>query len=165
MVSKASEDLPEPETPVTTVSFSTGMVKETFFRLLTRAPRTMMASSLIFKTWPPPTVNSREIGRTANDTLFPGTGEMGRSRASEASARRAAGVWRTAEGCCRLARMMKTLLMAFVLLASCGAALPLQSPKHEAKAPAADARPSSKALDAAQLLEDVRVLSADAMEG
>ena len=60
---------------------------------------------------------------------------------------------------------MKTLLMAFVLLASCGAALPLQSPKHEAKAPAADARPSSKALDAAQLLEDVRVLSADAMEG
>src|SRR5438270_13431979 len=44
MVSKASEDLPEPDTPVTTVSLSTGMEKETFFRLLTRAPRTMIAS-------------------------------------------------------------------------------------------------------------------------
>src|SRR5918912_3985580 len=47
MVSKASEDLPEPETPVTTVSFSTGMVNETFLRLLTRAPRTMIASWLM----------------------------------------------------------------------------------------------------------------------
>src|SRR5829696_424987 len=47
MVSKASEDLPEPETPVTTVSRPTGMENEMFLRLLTRAPRTSMASSIM----------------------------------------------------------------------------------------------------------------------
>src|SRR5829696_2153053 len=47
MVTKASEDLPEPETPVTTVSRPTGMEKEMFLRLLTRAPRTSMASSIM----------------------------------------------------------------------------------------------------------------------
>src|SRR5215213_7741504 len=47
MVSKASEDLPEPETPVTTVSLPTGMENEMFLRLLTRAPRTSMASSIM----------------------------------------------------------------------------------------------------------------------
>src|SRR5918998_4823245 len=47
MVSKASEDLPEPETPVTTVRRSMGMVKSTFFKLLTRAPRTVIASSVM----------------------------------------------------------------------------------------------------------------------
>jgi hypothetical protein len=46
-VSKASEDLPEPLTPVTTVNRSMGMLKSTFLRLLTRAPRTMMASSVM----------------------------------------------------------------------------------------------------------------------
>src|SRR5215510_9711399 len=40
MVSKASEDLPEPETPVTTVTRSWGMARDTFFRLFCRAPST-----------------------------------------------------------------------------------------------------------------------------
>src|SRR5262245_35582999 len=45
MVSKASDDLPEPLTPVTTVIWFMGIEKETFLRLFTRAPLTWMASS------------------------------------------------------------------------------------------------------------------------
>src|SRR5213595_2794569 len=45
MVSKASEDLPEPESPVTTVSRSRGIVTSMLRRLCSRAPRTMSASS------------------------------------------------------------------------------------------------------------------------
>src|SRR6266852_5472765 len=37
-VSKAREDLPEPETPVMTVTRSWGMARETFFRLFCLAP-------------------------------------------------------------------------------------------------------------------------------
>ena len=44
MVSNASEDLPDPETPLTTVSFPWGISQEMFFRLWVRAPRMMMAS-------------------------------------------------------------------------------------------------------------------------
>src|SRR3970040_2080010 len=44
MVSKAREDLPEPETPVMTTSLSRGMTTSMFLRLCSRAPRTMMAS-------------------------------------------------------------------------------------------------------------------------
>ena len=43
-VSKASEDLPEPESPVITTSLSLGMVKSIFFRLWVRAPLTKMES-------------------------------------------------------------------------------------------------------------------------
>src|SRR5436309_10141923 len=39
MVSKASEDFPDPESPVKTISFSRGSSRETFFRLCSRAPR------------------------------------------------------------------------------------------------------------------------------
>src|SRR6185312_13361849 len=42
MVSKASDDLPEPETPVTTVSALWGISTSMFFRLWVRAPRTTM---------------------------------------------------------------------------------------------------------------------------
>ena len=59
---------------------------------------------------------------------------------------------------------MKFLLLAVILLASCGAALPLQTPKP-AEAGKTTAAPAPKTPDSAQLLEDVRVLSADAMEG
>src|SRR5215470_9556556 len=38
MVSKAREDLPEPETPVITVTRSWGRATDTFFRLFCRAP-------------------------------------------------------------------------------------------------------------------------------
>src|SRR5881398_2577098 len=40
MVPNASEDLPEPETPVNTTSASRGMSTATSFRLCSRAPRT-----------------------------------------------------------------------------------------------------------------------------
>src|SRR5580765_5537289 len=40
MVSKASEDLPEPDRPVITTSLSRGMSTSMFLRLCTRAPRT-----------------------------------------------------------------------------------------------------------------------------
>src|ERR1044071_3297355 len=69
MVSKASEDLPEPETPVTTVSFSTGMVNETFFRLLTRAPRTMIASWLMSEI--EPSAHCELSGVGANRQSYP----------------------------------------------------------------------------------------------
>ena len=44
MVSKASELLPDPDTPLTTVSLPWGISQEMFFRLCVRAPRMMMAS-------------------------------------------------------------------------------------------------------------------------
>jgi Zn-dependent M28 family amino/carboxypeptidase len=61
---------------------------------------------------------------------------------------------------------MKQLLLALVLTTSCGATLPVQQPSKEAGAKTEAARPAEpKKIDAARLLEDVRVLSADAMEG
>src|ERR1700704_2151722 len=40
MVSKAKLDLPEPDSPVTTISLSRGISTDMFFRLCTRAPCT-----------------------------------------------------------------------------------------------------------------------------
>ncbi len=59
---------------------------------------------------------------------------------------------------------MKQLLLALILTTSCGAAQPApQSPKP---APTQAAKPAeTKKIDAARLLEDVRALSADSMEG
>lgn len=63
---------------------------------------------------------------------------------------------------------MKQLLLALILTSSCGAASPAQQPskavgpKAEASKPA---EPPKKKIDAARLLEDVRALSADSMEG
>src|SRR5271165_1744459 len=45
MVSKASEDLPEPERPVITISRLRGSVRSTFLRLCSRAPLMTIASS------------------------------------------------------------------------------------------------------------------------
>src|SRR6476659_446928 len=42
MVSNARLDLPDPESPVTTISLSRGISRETFLRLCTRAPCTAM---------------------------------------------------------------------------------------------------------------------------
>ncbi|HEX8187264.1 MAG TPA: hypothetical protein VF586_02865, partial [Pyrinomonadaceae bacterium] len=64
--------------------------------------------------------------------------------------------------------MPKLFLTCVAMLASCGAALPVQTPKGAGakQAPAAEKTgPASKTLDAARLLEDVRALSGDAMEG
>jgi Zn-dependent M28 family amino/carboxypeptidase len=59
---------------------------------------------------------------------------------------------------------MKKLLLAVALLALCVAALAVQVSNHKDDKGDA-ARPSSKIINAEQLLEDVRILSADAMEG
>src|ERR1700729_1770880 len=49
MVSKASEDLPEPDRPGSTVSVSRGISTSTFFRLCSRAPRIEMFFSMAFR--------------------------------------------------------------------------------------------------------------------
>src|SRR5205085_2453690 len=46
MVSKASEDFPEPDRPVMTTRRSRGMETEMFFRLCWRAPLTMMCCDM-----------------------------------------------------------------------------------------------------------------------
>src|ERR1700682_506257 len=43
MVSKASEDFPEPDRPVNTTSLSRGISRSTFLRLCSRAPRMVIA--------------------------------------------------------------------------------------------------------------------------
>src|SRR5690606_3903557 len=43
-VSKANEDLPEPDRPVITISLSRGRVRSMFFRLWVRAPRIRILS-------------------------------------------------------------------------------------------------------------------------
>src|SRR6266508_5792648 len=50
MVSKASEDLPEPESPVITTSWSRGISRSMFLRLCSRAPR-MTIRSLAMGTY------------------------------------------------------------------------------------------------------------------
>jgi hypothetical protein len=62
---------------------------------------------------------------------------------------------------------MKQLLLALVLTSSCGASSPAQQPPKEARQKTEAARPAErpKKVDAARLLEDVRALSADALEG
>src|SRR5688572_4270181 len=47
MVSKASEDLPDPDSPVITTRRSRGMSTSIFLRLWTRAPRTAIQSCAI----------------------------------------------------------------------------------------------------------------------
>ena len=55
-MSKARDDLPEPEMPVNTMSRSRGSSRSTFFRLCSRAPRTVIvgavASPLVAATEP-----------------------------------------------------------------------------------------------------------------
>lgn len=65
--------------------------------------------------------------------------------------------------------MMKRVLIALALLASCAPQMPSQPQKADGVkppvSPSAASSLSSKTLDASRLLEDVRVLSGDAMEG
>src|SRR3954451_23558156 len=56
MVSKASEDLPEPDTPVKTTSTSRGISRSTFLRLCSRAPRTFTNP----EGFPPPASGGEE---------------------------------------------------------------------------------------------------------
>src|SRR5438132_11354017 len=52
MVSKASEDLPDPLSPVNTTSRSRGIESVTFFRLCSRAPRMVIRSMGIGRVSP-----------------------------------------------------------------------------------------------------------------
>src|SRR6478735_2933409 len=51
MVSKASEDFPEPDRPVNTTSLSRGISTSMFFRLCSRAPRMVIARRLEADCW------------------------------------------------------------------------------------------------------------------
>src|SRR5215510_3655445 len=51
MVSKASEDLPEPERPVNTISRSRGISTSMFLRLCSRAPRMAMMRASGRRLW------------------------------------------------------------------------------------------------------------------
>src|ERR1700742_198018 len=51
MVSNASEDLPEPDSPVNTTSLSRGISTSTFLRLCSRAPRMRIARWLAAVCW------------------------------------------------------------------------------------------------------------------
>src|SRR5687767_2651301 len=54
MVSNASDDLPEPDSPVNTTSLSRGSSTSTFLRLCSRAPRTEItreSGRLVFLLW------------------------------------------------------------------------------------------------------------------
>lgn len=87
MVSKAKEDLPDPETPVTTVRVLWPIEKSMFFRLWTRAPRTTMLSVDIWKRDPcnpgGPRQNrhsvTRGLRRGYRISLLYGTGDMGQA--------------------------------------------------------------------------------------
>src|SRR4029078_4832488 len=77
MVSKASEDLPEPESPVMTTSCSRGRSSKTFSRWCSRAPRMEMNLEVILSVmsaWPRPSarlspqwVGGQGEGRSTGD--------------------------------------------------------------------------------------------------
>src|SRR5216684_581562 len=84
MVSKASEDLPEPLTPVTTVMALCGTSTLIFFRLWTRAPRMEIVSWLVLTgmsslvaTGEAQTARSASAAQTSNYTLSARTGQTG----------------------------------------------------------------------------------------
>src|SRR6185295_11413689 len=61
MVSNARLDLPEPESPVTTISLSRGISSEMFFRLWTRAPCTAMVVRALEAIWRFPQVEESQL--------------------------------------------------------------------------------------------------------
>src|ERR687893_336720 len=79
MVSKAREDLPEPESPVITVRRSRGISTLTFLRLCWRAPRTVIRSIAIVKNLPAATVH--DLRERRNDDF------TGRATLAQASPR------------------------------------------------------------------------------
>src|SRR5262249_27007030 len=69
---KASEDLPEPERPVRTVSVSRGISTSTFFRLCSRAPRMEMFFSMTgsFQLRAAALPRQKGVGRRGNFRLL-----------------------------------------------------------------------------------------------
>jgi hypothetical protein len=126
----------------------------------------MIASSLMCKNRTPERiVNFQAPRRTGHDNLFLVEDEMGSNMLAGIS--RGPSEQQTAVDVfsrrIQIKRMGKFLLIA-ALLAVPSAALPLQTPKLKDDK-TASARPTSKIINAEQLLEDVRILSSDAMEG
>src|SRR5581483_8391140 len=72
IVSKASDDLPDPDTPVTTVKVLCGISKSMFLRLWTRAPRTTMLSVDIFTQgrWRVPKHRRSSNFRSTQESLY-----------------------------------------------------------------------------------------------
>src|SRR5271163_4214674 len=73
MVSKASEDLPEPDRPVNTTSLSRGISRSTFLRLCSRAPRMFIERSEPALFW-------RLALITSSISAFPDACVLGRAR-------------------------------------------------------------------------------------
>src|SRR5690606_38757858 len=74
MVSKASEDLPDPESPVITISLSRGSSRSMFLRLCVRAPRMRMVSIAMGELasgcgwgWPPAGPEANKGAERATD--------------------------------------------------------------------------------------------------
>src|SRR5215210_3576761 len=76
MVSKASEDLPEPERPVMTVRLSRGITTLMSFRLCWRAPRTVMRSIAI--AWNHPRALQWRIPSGAETTIVNDSSGVGK---------------------------------------------------------------------------------------
>src|SRR5262249_32086781 len=74
MVSKASEDLPEPESPVMTMSLSRGSSTSMFLRLCSRAPLTMILSIAC----PPFASGAQRAGHLTTTAPFHGRGSFQR---------------------------------------------------------------------------------------
>src|SRR5579872_931746 len=77
MVSKASDDLPDPDRPVITTSWSRGRSTSIFLRLWTRAPRTFTQSCAMLTvqiSWPDPNHHFTTHGQETN---VAGTGRAG----------------------------------------------------------------------------------------
>lgn len=72
-MSKTNEDLPEPDTPVTTVSRSCGMSIEMFLRLWTLAPRIEIEAPT--NTYCLKAALSGEIPKSASVSADPATGQ------------------------------------------------------------------------------------------
>lgn len=70
MVSNASEDFPEPESPVKTMSFSLGSSTVRFFRLCSRAP--LMSIESVDK-FSPGRLSYHTVIRTEGEHLFAGS--------------------------------------------------------------------------------------------
>src|SRR5471030_2374589 len=74
MVSKASDDFPEPDNPVNTTSRSRGISRSTFLRLCSRAPRMLIARM------PDPAFDWRFAFKISSITAIPDASRSGAHR-------------------------------------------------------------------------------------
>src|SRR5690606_63946 len=84
MVSNASDDLPDPDRPVITISLSRGRSRSMFLRLCVRAPRILMASISVGGS-------AEANGPAYRNGRFGGNGRVGQAPGRRATA--AVQVW------------------------------------------------------------------------